>query len=63
MGVARTRPEERVLAAFGMLQGASTRFEECRDDSFGGVLCALPALTGNGLFDHLQKSFQVLGGF
>ena len=63
MGVACTRPEERVLAAFGMLQGASTRFEDCRDVSFGGVLCALPALTANGLFDHLQKNFPVLGGY
>jgi len=63
MGVACTRPEERVLASFGMLQGASTLFEECRDVSFGGVLCALPALTANGLFDHLQKSFPVLGGY
>ena len=45
MGVACTRPEERVLAAMGMLQGAPTRFEDCRDVSFGGVLCALPALT------------------
>ena len=63
MGVACTRPEERVLAAFGMLQGASTGFEECRDVSFRGVLCALPALTANGLFDHLQKSFPVLGGY
>jgi len=63
MGVACTRSEERVLTAFGMLQGASTRFEECRDVSFGGVLCALPALTANELFDHLQKSFPVLGGY
>ena len=63
MGIACTRPEKRVLAAFGMLQGASTRFEECRDVSFGGVLCALPALTANDLFDHLQKSFPVLGGY
>ncbi len=63
MGVACTRPEERVLAAFGMLQGASTRFEECRDVSFGGVLCALPALIANGWFDHLQKSFPLLGGY
>ena len=31
MGVACTRPEERMLAAFGMLQGASTLFEECRE--------------------------------
>ncbi|NJN05408.1 MAG: helix-turn-helix domain-containing protein [Rhodobacteraceae bacterium] len=63
MGVACTRPEERVLAAVGMLQGAPTRFENCRDVSFGGVLCALPALTANGLFEHLQKSFPSLGGY
>ena len=43
-----------------MLQGTSTRFEECSDVSIGGVLCALPALTVNGLFDHLQKNFPVL---
>ena len=50
MGTACTRPDERVLAAFGLLDGASTRFETCRDVSFGGVLCALPALAANGLF-------------
>jgi len=63
MGVACTRPEERVLAAMGMLSGAPTRFEKCRDVSFGGVLCALPALIANGLFEHLQKSFPSLGGY
>ena len=63
MGVACTRPEERVLAAMGMLQGAPTRFEDCRDVSFGGVLCALPALVANGLFEHLQKTFPSLSGY
>ena len=63
MGVGCTRPEERVLAAVGMLHGAPTRFEDCRDASFGGVLCALPALAANGLFEHLQKSFPSLGGY
>ena len=63
MGVACTRPGERVLAAVGMLQGAPTRFEDCRDVSFGGVLCALPALAANGLFEHLQKTFPSLGGY
>ncbi len=63
MGVACTRPEERVLAAVGMLDGAPTRFEDCRDVSFGGVLCALPALAVNGLFEHLQKSFPSLSGY
>ena len=37
MGVGCTRPEERVLAAVGMLQGAPTRFEECHDVPFGGA--------------------------
>jgi len=63
MGVACTRPEERVLAAMGMLPGAPTRFENCRDVSFGGVLCALPAFEANGLFEHLQNSFPSLGGY
>lgn len=63
MGVACTRPVERVLASVGLLQGAPTEFENCRDVSFGGVLCALPALTANGLFEHLQKTFPSLGGY
>ena len=63
MGVACTRPEERVLAAMGMLQGAPTQFENCRDVSFGGVLCALPALVANGLFEHLRKIFPSLSGY
>lgn len=63
MGMACTRPDERVLAAFGMLGGAPTRFETCRDVSFGGVLCALPALTQNGLFEHLARCFPSLTGY
>jgi len=63
MGNACTRPEERVLASVGMLSGAPTRFEDCRDVSFGGVLCALPALEANGLFEHLEKSFPELNGY
>ncbi len=63
MGNACTRPEERVLASVGMLSGAPTRFEDCRDVSFGGVLCALPALEANGLFEHLKKSFPELSGY
>ena len=38
MGTGCTRPDERVLAAFGLLDGAPTRFESCRDVPFGGVL-------------------------
>ena len=63
MGVGCTRPVERVLAAVGLLNGATTEFEDCRDVTFGGVLCALPALTANGLFSHLSKSFPALGGY
>ena len=63
MGHACTRPEERVLASIGMLSGAPTCFEDCRDVSLGGVLCALPALEANGLFEHLEESFPKLSGY
>jgi hypothetical protein len=63
MGTACTRPDERVLAAFGFLNGASTRFETCRDVSFGGVLCALPALAENGLFRHIHDCLKQLRGY
>jgi transposase len=63
MGTACTRPGERVLAALGMLNGAPIRFEPCRGVSFGGVLCALPALAANGLFRHLKKCFPSLSGY
>jgi transposase len=63
MGNACTRPVERVLAAMGMSSGAPTQFEDCRDVSYGGVLCALPALEANGLFEHLGESFPKLNGY
>jgi transposase-like protein len=63
MGTACTRPDERVLAAFGLLDGAATRFETCRDVSFGGVLCALPALEANGLFRHIHDCLARLRGY
>ena len=64
MGIACTRPIERVLAALGKLPGgASTQFEPCRDVSYGGVLCALPALAENGLFRHLRSTFPTLTGY
>jgi hypothetical protein len=62
MGIACTRPCERVLAALGRLPGgAPTKFQPCRDVSFGGVLCALPALAANGLFRHLGKLPELSG--
>jgi len=63
MGMACTRPGERVLSALGMLDGAPTRFEPCRDVSFGAVLCALPALAEQGLFRHLGQSLPSLSGY
>ena len=58
MGTACTRVAERVLASLGKLDGAPVRFESCRDVSYGGVLCALPALLANGL---LAKASTFLG--
>ena len=63
MGTACTRPGERILAALGMLNGAPTRFESCRDVSFGGVLCALPGLIENGLLRHLDQALGTLTGY
>ncbi len=62
MGTACTRPDPRVLAAFGLLDGAPTRCETCRDVSFGGALCALPALAENGLFRHIDDCLAPLHG-
>ena len=63
MGTACTRPEERVQAALGLLNGAPTRFESCHDVSFGGVLCALPALIENGLLRHVETCLNSLTGY
>jgi hypothetical protein len=63
MGTACTRPDERVLAAFGLLNGAPPRFETCRDVAFGGVLCALPALAENGLFRHIHDCLAQVRGY
>ncbi len=63
MGIACTRTAERVLAAVGKLPGgAPAQFQSCRDVSFGGVLCALPALAETGLFRHL-KTLPALSGY
>jgi hypothetical protein len=63
MGTACTRPLERVWAAVGLLEGASTYFETCRDVSFGGVMCALPALAENGLFRHIHDCLAQIRGY
>jgi transposase len=64
LGVACTRLVERVSAAIGLLPGgAPMRYENCRDVTFGGVLCALPGLEQNGLFRHLDHCFEPLSGY
>jgi hypothetical protein len=63
MGMGCVRVEERVLAAFGGLVEAPTRFEAGRDVSGGGVLWALPALLANGLLHGQAECFQLPKGF
>lgn len=63
MGTACTRVEERVFAAFGVCDGAPTRFEFCLDVPKGGVLCALPALLANGLLEGAEKLLGFAKGY
>ena len=51
MGVACTRADERIAAAVGLSQCATTRFEPGQDVQMGGVLAGLPALCANGFLD------------
>jgi len=62
-GMACTRTVERTLAATGAGGPAQTRFDMSRDVSFGGVLCALPALLSSGLLRHLGICFEELKGY
>lgn len=62
MGMGCVRVEERVLAAFGGLVQAPTRFEAGRDVSCGGVLWVLPALLANGLLHRQAESFELPKG-
>lgn len=63
MGTACTRPEDRVLAAVGLAESATARFDHSRDVAMGGLLVGLPALCANGLFSGLGKHLQLRGGF
>jgi hypothetical protein len=63
MGTACTRVVERVMASLGKLDGAPVRFEPCRDVSYGGVLCALPALLANGLLAKAQTLLGKVRGY
>ena len=63
IGVACTRTSERILAAFGLLGVAESRFEHCTDVTNGGALIALPALMVNGLYDHVNECFGEFKGY
>jgi hypothetical protein len=55
MGMGCVRVEERVLAAFGGLVQAPTRFEAGRDVSGGGVLWAWPGLLALARIKSLER--------
>lgn len=63
MGVACTRADERIAAALGLAQCATTRFEPGRDVQLGGLLTGLPALCANGLLSGLGKHIALPRGF
>jgi transposase len=63
MGVACTRVEERVLASMGTLIGATVHFELCLDVPKAGVLCAIPALLANGLFNGAERFLGRVSGY
>ena len=63
LGTACTRNGERILAAFGAIDGASTQFEPCRGVAFGGVLCALGALLANGLLGPAKELLGKVKGY
>lgn len=63
MGTACARADERIAAAMGLIDQASTRFEHCKDVSMGGLLTGLPALCNNGLLSGLDRHLSLPKGF
>jgi len=63
MGTACTRPDERMAAALGLVESASTRFEPCEDVAMGSLLVGLPVLCENGLLSGLDRHLSLPGGF
>ena len=63
MGVACTRADERIAAAVGLSQCATTRFEPGCDVQMAGVLTGLPALCANGLLSGLGRHLKLAAGF
>ncbi|MDP2842259.1 MAG: hypothetical protein Q8O06_01295, partial [Acetobacterium sp.] len=63
MGTACVRVEDRVMAAIGLAESATTHFEQSCDVAMGGLLAGLPALCANGLLSGIGKFYQLPGGF
>jgi hypothetical protein len=63
IGTACTRADERVAAAMGLAESATTRFEAGCDVQMAGLLTGLPALCANGLLSGLDKHLKLPKGF
>jgi hypothetical protein len=55
MGTACTRSDERIAAAIGLAESATTRFEHSHDVLMGGLPAGLPALCSNGLLKGITS--------
>ncbi len=63
MGIATTRPMDRIAAAMGLLEKTDIIFECCDDIPNGVVLGALPALLGIDLLRHAHSHFTIPAGY
>lgn len=63
MGTACTRADERIAAALGLVECATTRFERSQDVPMAGLLAGLPALCANGLFNGIGSHLKLPRGF
>jgi len=63
MGIGCTREEERVEAAFGVLNGAEPIFNSDIDVKSAGVLFALPSLLLNGLLKYTKEHLSLPKGY
>lgn len=63
MGTACTRADERVAAAMGLVECATTRFEQGHDVPMAGLLTGLPALCANGLLSGIGNYLKLPNGF
>lgn len=63
MGTACTRADERIAAAMGLVECATTRFEEGHDVPMAGLLAGLPALCANGLLSGIGSYLKLPKGF